>query len=40
MTPAAALAHPTQQQFQVTKYGTAALVGNGYKSRMGASATG
>ena len=26
--------HPTQQQFQVTKYGTAALVGNGYKSRM------
>lgn len=26
--------HSTQQQFQVTKYGTAALVGNGYKSRM------
>jgi len=26
--------HPTEQLFAVTKFGTAALVGNGYQSRM------
>ncbi|SEP83365.1 Cytochrome C oxidase, cbb3-type, subunit III [Thalassovita taeanensis] len=27
--------HPDQQLFAITKYGSAALVGNGYQSRMG-----